>query len=148
MSIVFFFSSSPSLVAQVRKVARSSALRVYWYWAKLWRPPICTSCTDCRKRLAPETLRNLLRSRAMISSSETWPARWVFGRRVTNTWPPAERPPVKPATRSTSGSDWMMLTNRVSRFWVSWKEVLWSVCMKPCSWALLCCGRNPLGTTP
>ena len=54
--------------AHASRSCRLSPCRVYWNCALPARPPICTSCTACRKSVAPGTRASLGRSRLITSN--------------------------------------------------------------------------------
>src|SRR6266536_1461700 len=73
---------------------RSVLCRVYWYCALLIRPPTRTSCTACRKRVAPGTWASFPRRRWITRSTETF--RSPHGLSTTNMRPVFVGLPVPP----------------------------------------------------
>src|SRR5262250_505431 len=113
-------SRSPSMVrslASMRGAKAFSSMRsvlcsVYWYCELLMRPPMRTSCTACRKRVAPGTWASLPRRRWITRSTGSF--RSPHGLSTTKRRPVfvvLPVPPVKATTLLTSGSAITVVTN-------------------------------------
>ena len=63
------FSFCNSRGAQVFRSSRFALCSVYWYCALPYRPPMVSSCADCKIRVAPGTTANLPRRRLITSSA-------------------------------------------------------------------------------
>ena len=97
---------------QRRRLSRSSACRVYWYWERELRPPIMISCAACKKICNPGSEDILPRRRPMTC----WALmpRSSSGLREMNTPPPPRPPEMWAETWSTAGSALRMRTSRAS----------------------------------
>ena len=128
---------------------RLSLWIVYWYWAALARPPILTSWTAWRMRVAPGTTASFGRSRSMICEAEA--VRWLRGLRDMNTRPVLvvvpPPPPVKAITVATAGSSFAIAASLWIFLLIDWKEMSWSAMMLPTRRPVSCCGKKSLGMT-
>ncbi|GJE44352.1 hypothetical protein AEGHOMDF_3540 [Methylobacterium soli] len=121
-----------------------SPCRVYWYWAKLWRPPIRRSWRGNRNSRAPATWASFGRRRFITSVIDGRSPRGFSPTKTLAELVP--RPPVKPTTLSTAGSACTMAVAWRSFCSIAWKEMRWSAWMPPIICPVSCSGKKPFGT--